>query len=372
MRIIKQQIKKFKEETGITLKVKDGKPYYDRSLDLRNTGVTSLPDNLTVKGRLYLHDTGITSLPDNLNVRYDLDLSDTGITALPDNLTAVCGDLNLSGTRITALPDNLTTVCGGLNLSGTCITALPDNLNVGGDLDLSYTGITALPNNLTVEGDLNISHTGITALPDNLNVGSDLNISHTGITDTSKVNRTFNVDFVKKIWEGKPYIKADGIFTRVINHHENVWKVRKINGTEDFYLVTDGEGHYAHGKTIKEAKADLIYKITSRDKSKYENLTQDSVLSFEEAIKCYRTITGACEAGTKYFVESCLDKKDSYTIKEISELTKGRYGNEMFMDFFHFNKSFDLYQSLQKTEIVNEIIYMVLLLLVFSILLFLI
>lgn len=241
MKIIEQQIKKFKEETGITLKVKDGKPYYNCDLDLRGTGITALPDNLTVKGCLDLSNTRITSLPDNLTVGY-------------------------------------------------------------------------------------------------------LNISSTGITDTSKVNRTFNVDFVKKIWEGKPYICADGIFTRVINHHGNVWKVRKINGTEDFYLITDGEGHYAHGKTIKEAKADLIYKTTRRNKSEYKNLTRDSVLSFEEAIKCYRTITGACNAGTKYFVESCLDKKDkkdSYTIKEISELTKGRYGNKRFMEFFHLNKSFE-------------------------------
>ena len=51
------------------------------------------------------------------------------------------GSLYLSGTGITSLPDNLT-VGGSLDLSGTGITSLPDNLTVGGWLDLSGTGIT--------------------------------------------------------------------------------------------------------------------------------------------------------------------------------------------------------------------------------------
>ena len=69
-----------------------------------------------------------------------LDLRGTGITSLPDNLTVGCS-LDLSGTGITALPDNLT-VGGSLDLRGTGITALPDNLTVGGSLDLRGTGIT--------------------------------------------------------------------------------------------------------------------------------------------------------------------------------------------------------------------------------------
>ena len=71
------------------------------------------------------------------------------------------GNLDLRGTGITALPDNLT-VCGGLDLSGTGITALPDNLTVGGWLDLSGTGITELTDNLTVGSNLYLRGTEIT------------------------------------------------------------------------------------------------------------------------------------------------------------------------------------------------------------------
>ena len=58
-------------------------------------------------GCLYLSEcTGLTSLPDNLTVSSWLDLRGcTGLTALPDNLT-VGGSLNLSGcTGLTSLPD---------------------------------------------------------------------------------------------------------------------------------------------------------------------------------------------------------------------------------------------------------------------------
>ena len=89
----------------------------------------------------------------------DLDLSNTPITSLPDNLE-VGGDLDLSNTPITSLPDNLK-VNGGLDLSRTPITSLPDNLEVGGSLYLSRTPITSPPDNLQIGGYLDLSNTPI-------------------------------------------------------------------------------------------------------------------------------------------------------------------------------------------------------------------
>ena len=61
---MKQEIEKFRKETGVDLVIKDGKPFYGDSLDLRGTGITALPDNLTVGDSLDLRGTGITALPD--------------------------------------------------------------------------------------------------------------------------------------------------------------------------------------------------------------------------------------------------------------------------------------------------------------------
>ena len=106
------------------------------------------------------------------------------------------GNLDLSETGITSLPDNLT-VGGWLDLRETGITSLPDNLTVGGWLDLRGTGITALPDNLTVGGWLDLRGTGITSLPDNLTVGEWLDLRGTGITDTSSIKHLHDGDYAE-------------------------------------------------------------------------------------------------------------------------------------------------------------------------------
>lgn len=86
-------------------------------LDGKGARYTRDGDVVRVPGSLYLTNcTGLTSLPDNLSVDGWLDLADcTGLTALPDNLR-VGGSLYLDGcTGLTALPDGLS-VGGGLIL----------------------------------------------------------------------------------------------------------------------------------------------------------------------------------------------------------------------------------------------------------------
>ena len=93
------------------------------------------------KGDLDLYNTPITSLPNDLQVGGDLDLYKTPITSLPNGLQ-VGGSLYLLGsTKITSLPNGLK-VGGDLGLSGTPITSLPNDLQVGGNLDLRNTPIS--------------------------------------------------------------------------------------------------------------------------------------------------------------------------------------------------------------------------------------
>ena len=133
---------------------------------------------------------------------------------------------------------------------------------------------------------------------------------------------------------GVPHIIADGILSEIISEKKGVYKVINHGETKQSYLIKKG-GVYSHGKTLKEAKDSLIYKISDRDTSKYEDLTLDSTLTKEDMIQCYMTITGACSEGTKYFVNNNEDIKDKYSIREIVELTRGQYGNKEFEEFFN-------------------------------------
>ena len=130
------------------------------------------------------------------------------------------------------------------------------------------------------------------------------------------------------------YLWTDNILAKIIEHKKNVYKIQICGQTKISYCI-EVDGIYSHGKTIKKAKESLIYKISERDTSKYENYTLDTVITFEDAIKMYRCITGACEGGTRHFVENVLqDKRKKYTIKEVIELTKGQYNNEKLQEFF--------------------------------------
>ncbi len=133
------------------------------------------------------------------------------------------------------------------------------------------------------------------------------------------------------------YIIVDSILSRVIYRKGNVLKVVNYNEDKESYIIKDGD-LYSHGKTIKEARDSLGYKISSRDTSMYKDLTLDSILSKDECIKMYRVITGACENGTKYFVSKQEPSKikDNYSIKELIELTKGQYGNLELKKYFKF------------------------------------
>ena len=219
------------------------------------------------------------------------------------------------------------------NKAGIKLENKDDKLYYGGYLDLSGTKITSLPENLTVGGSLDLSGTQITSLPENLTVGGSLYLSGTQITDISMVDRNVPTVFT---WRDMTYIKADGIFSKVVTNRGNVYKITQLGETKERFLVTDGNGKWSHGDTLKEAKSDLIYKISDRDKSAYKNLTLESELTFAEAIEAYRVITGACSTGTKMFVEKRLkQKKEKYTVSEIIETTKGEYNSAEFEKFFN-------------------------------------
>ena len=393
-------IELFEKETGYKLEIRNGKPYYIGDLDLRDITISSIPNDLTVDGNLFLKGdnaklmpdnltvldklsiwcANIKSLPNNLVVRYGLDFIDSTIENIPNN-TIIGGWLDLSGTAITELPDNLT-IGGTLYLRNSKITSLPNNLTVGGGIDLSNSSIKTIPQNLTVHTFLDLDNTNITSLPDNLTVGGYLDLEYSNIIkipnnltvygylclEGTKIEEVPNdsliygciyyndnrmvhpslplEDYDKRqkfrnepiFWEsnGVRYIKADGIFSVIDSHHGNVYRTHQVGYDKELYIVTDGENNWAHGETLKEAKLDLIYKISDRDTSAYKNMSLDDVLTFEEAIIAYRTITGACSAGTRDFIEHRLPepRKKTYTIGEIIELTDNEYGSDKFKEFF--------------------------------------
>ena len=129
-----------------------------RSLDLRGTKISALPDSIGQLANLQslnLRRTSISVLPDSIGqlaALQRLDLTYTPISALPDSIgqLAALQSLYLTDTPISALPDSIGQLAAlqSLDLSGTKISALPDSIGQLANLqslDLSGTDISELP-----------------------------------------------------------------------------------------------------------------------------------------------------------------------------------------------------------------------------------
>jgi len=249
--------------------------------------------------------------------------------------TTVGGDLDLNS--LTSIPAGFNPTVGGyLNLSS--LTSIPAGFNptVGGYLNLS--SLTSIPAgfNPTVGGSLYLR--SLTSIPAGFNptVGGDLDLNSLSSEQRSNVKFNKLPENHVMTWQEGKYMKLDGIFVELVNKLGKVYRVKKLNTDKVIYIVTDGNGKFSHGETMKEAKDSLIYKIGNRDKSRYEKLTTKSDLPLAEMIECYRVITGACEFGVKNFINSVLlgKPKKEYKIEEIIKLTKSQFGHDTFENFF--------------------------------------
>ena len=362
------------------------------SLNLRNSGVTKLPKGLEVEDWLCISDTEIEELPEDTKFGGSLYVSNMKKPFSFPKVLKVNGNFKCIATDIKRMSEKLYVnlfcdllestfdklpkamkVGEGLYLAKTPITELPKGIKeVYNNLDVYNTKISKLNDNLVVYGCFVLGNTQIEELPKGLIVGGELDLRDTNFRDYSNLHKVCSEFIIDKgkydeikdslfehskrnLWgevritfepnyngaylfenENGKYINADGILAKIIEQKGNVYHV-KLDGSKVItYLITDGEGRWSHGDILEEAKNDLIYKITDRDKSDYEGLTLDGELSFNDAIVCYRVITGACSFGTRDFIENRLgeNKKDKYTIKEIINLTEGEYGNNIFKDFF--------------------------------------
>ena len=128
-------------------------------------------------------------------------------------------------------------------------------------------------------------------------------------------------------------LRADGI-TKAIKRVKKVSDTEKVYFLEDDTFCAQKDMTFAHAKSLKMALFDLRFKLSDRDMSDYKGLALDDKLSFEDAVTCYRVITGACSGGVEDFLERKSINKNEFTIGEIIDLTKGEYAGSTFARFF--------------------------------------
>ena len=139
--------------------------------------------------------------------------------------------------------------------------------------------------------------------------------------------------------EFREVIEVDGIQSLLISQRKHVQKVLIDREIKPSYIFTK-DGVSAHGRTIKQAYRDWLFKTSPRDMSEYEGLKPEDVRDLNYWAVCYRTITGACALGTENFIETFKDSlKPQMTLQEVISVTAGQYGHNSFKEFFERTKN---------------------------------
>ena len=138
-------------------------------------------------------------------------------------------------------------------------------------------------------------------------------------------------------WLERGEVVADDIRQKLVSSKTfgqvTVYETTDLFRGKNDFVARNGE-KFAHGETIEEAIADLRYKISDRDTSAYERWTLETLATQDEMIEAYRKTTGACSEGVKMFMKEIGQIPKSLSVSNVIELTNGRYGSEIFADFF--------------------------------------
>ncbi|MCA9333329.1 hypothetical protein KDA00_05665, partial [Candidatus Saccharibacteria bacterium] len=211
--------------------------------------------------------------------------------------------------------------------------------SVGGSFDCSN-----YDNHISLEGALESgggnsdgSDNGLISLegaPESVGGNFDCsNNSFTSLEGAPEENKPQFYNFLKK-----GLIFCDGILTKKISikikQDITIYKTAKLGFKKNapIIYVAQKDEHFAHGETIKEAFAELQFKTADRDVSKYENMPLTTKKTPEEWAIVYRIITGACQVGTKMFMEGLGELEPEYTLEEVINITTGAYGSTRFVE----------------------------------------
>jgi hypothetical protein len=288
------------------------------ALDLRS--LTSPPEGVSLTAGGYLYLNSLRSLPEGVSLIAGGHLDLRSLTSLPEGVSLTAGG-NLNLRSLTSLPDGVSLTTGGY-LYLNSLRSLPEgvSLTAGGNLDLN--SLTSLPEgvSLTAGGHLYLPSLRSANKPVGGNTAAP-----------GKAREALDAAFA-----AVGYSFADGILSRVVSRRGKVSRVVVVGKQEVSYLVTDGDA-WSHGRTLKDARDSLLYKIGSRDTTEFKSWKLGKVVSKRDAIRAYRAITGACEEGVRLWMEQ-RETPERVSVSGILKLTEGAYNAEKFAEFFAVKK----------------------------------
>jgi prefoldin subunit 5 len=311
--------------------------------------LTSVGGYLSINANAKLDAPALTSVGGYLYINANAKLDAPALTSVGGGLyiyanakldapalTSVGGYLYINAN---AKLDALTSVGRYLSINANAKLDAPALTSVGGDLSINANAKLDAPALTSVGGGLYINANAKLDAPALTSIGGGF-YAHQGakVTLPATIKKNDPEAYARcralllSSFAAAGFSFADGVLARIVSQRGPVSRVVICGQTEVSYLVTDGEA-FSHGKTLKEARDGLLFKIGKRDPSEFKAWTLDKVVPKRDAIRAYRIITGACEGGVRAWMEQ-RQTPEEITVGDIIKLTNGAYGAEAFKNFF--------------------------------------
>ena len=276
-------------------------------------------------------------------------------TAFPE-LTTIGAELYATcANTLTAFP-KLTEIGRWLDVRGADTrTAFPELTTIGGWLDVHGANTrVAFPKLTTIGRGLYLRGANtLTAFPELTAIGGELGVHGADTRKAFPKLKHKNSDKAKQIARRNltrsllksGYMLQDGIFSkhlasRKISNGLIVHTGIIVGTANKSYVIETPDGVCAHADTVKQAREALRYKLdNNRDTTPYKAWTLDTSITKRQAIQSYMAITGACETGTRHFVETTFGDKvpARTTVRKVIEMTAGQYKSDVYKNFFTEN-----------------------------------
>jgi hypothetical protein len=204
------------------------------------------------------------------------------------------------------------------------------------EANLDAPNLTTVGSGLYVSSDAKLDAPALTTVTGSLHVSSDTKLD--ALTTVGRnlyiyPNAKLDAPFLKGInWmavDNSLFVIRSKRTTKGIEIYKgyNLIGVKEgVHVKEQLFVAKQGD-YTAHGKTAKEAIRDLKYKIVA-EKLKHDSILPDTIITPEY----YHIVTGSCEAGIAYWMQSNNITVTEITAQELLPIleSKQAYGLDNF------------------------------------------
>ncbi|MCK9325665.1 MAG: hypothetical protein M0P69_09230 [Bacteroidales bacterium] len=317
----------------------------------------AFPKLKTIGGWLYTHGADTRkAFPKLTTIGGSLDVRGADTRKAFPNLKTIGRWLDVQGADARTAFPNLKTIGAWLDVQGADTRkAFPELTTIGGWLDARGADArTAFPKLTTIGRGVDVQDADRrTVFPEVTVIGGKLDVQGADRRTVFPKLKHENSDKAKQIARRNlthsllksGYMLQDGILSKHIASRKlaNGLIVHTgiiVGKTNKTYVIETPDGVYAHGDTVKQAREALLYKLdNTRDTTPYKAWTLDTSITKRQAIQSYMAITGACETGTRHFVETTFSDKvpARTTVQKVIEMTAGQYKSDVYKNFFTEN-----------------------------------